>query len=164
MSRLSFLVRWLMSELQRNTDGVGVGQGTYTPPELREVDELPDQAIAAAFRDVAARNYSTCYASLFRAHVIEKARQLAAGVPVVDPTRPPLSVLHGAIVDALMHHSMCHTVEDEENALTLVDMLTPRGDEDITRGKEEIERLADAIFDAVEPFAHGVVLPDGAKR
>lgn len=53
-------------------------RGTYTHGELRELAELPDAALAAAFRDVAARDYSKCWASLFRAHVIEKAR--AAGV------------------------------------------------------------------------------------
>lgn len=51
----------------------------YTQAELNELAALPDHALAAAFRDVAARDYSKCYASLFRAHVIEKARTLPAG-------------------------------------------------------------------------------------
>jgi hypothetical protein len=64
--------------------GVPESRGPYTPGELRELDELSDEAIAAAFRDVAARNYSTCYASLFRAHVIEKARTFGVKTSLDD--------------------------------------------------------------------------------
>jgi hypothetical protein len=54
--------------------------GTYTALELGEIAALPDHALAAAFRDVAARNYDRAYASLFRAHVLEKARSLASPI------------------------------------------------------------------------------------
>ncbi len=52
--------------------------GAYSLLELRELAEIPDAALAAAFRDMASRDYSKCWASLFRAHVIEKARASAA--------------------------------------------------------------------------------------
>jgi hypothetical protein len=55
-----------------------------TPAERQELGAISDAALAAAFRDVAARNYDTAYASLFRAHVIEKARALAAAASPVS--------------------------------------------------------------------------------
>lgn len=60
--------------------------GTYTRGELDELAALPDAALASAFRAVAACNYDKCYASLFRAHVIEKARTLNVyAAPVEQP-------------------------------------------------------------------------------
>lgn len=64
------------------------------------------------------------------------------------------SRLHAAIVVALESHHMHHTGEDENNTLPLVDMLTPRGDTDIARGKEELDLLADSIWNDMD----GVVL------
>lgn len=47
----------------------------HTDAEKAQLDGFDDRALAAAFRDVAMRNYENppAYASLFRAHVIEKA-------------------------------------------------------------------------------------------
>lgn len=52
--------------------------GSFTNLERDELAKLPDSVLAEAFRDIAARNYSAAYASLFRAHVIETARRIIA--------------------------------------------------------------------------------------
>lgn len=46
--------------------------------QRQELEALSDAAIAAAFRDIASRNYNGAPATLFRAHVIEKARKFNA--------------------------------------------------------------------------------------
>lgn len=57
----------------------------FTGLQREELAALPDAAIAAGFRDIAGRNYREAYASLFRAHVIEKARKVAASPQEAQP-------------------------------------------------------------------------------
>lgn len=57
--------------------------GLFTKAERDEVAALPDAAIAAAFRDLCGRDYSKAFATLFRAHLIERARR--EPVPEAQP-------------------------------------------------------------------------------
>ena len=58
--------------------------------QREELAALPDAAIAAGFRDIAGRRYSTAPATLFRAHVIEKARKAALAQPGDDTSYCPV--------------------------------------------------------------------------
>jgi len=46
-------------------------------------------------------------------------------------------------------HTMKHCVDDDDNAFPLLDLLTPRKDKNITRGKEEIENIVTGIYYAL---------------
>jgi len=54
------------------------------------------------------------------------------------------------VLDILNSYRCQYTVDTVfENGMDLVDLLTPPGDKDITRGKQELELLADAIASAL---------------
>ena len=80
--------------------------GNYTDAEKAKIANLDDRAIAAGFRDIALRNYDKppAYASLFRAHVIEKALQWippavapasAVGCPSMDQVVAIVKTIEG---------------------------------------------------------------------
>ena len=52
--------------------------------QRQELEALSDAAIAASFRDIARRNYNDASATLFRTHVIEKARKFNTDQVLVE--------------------------------------------------------------------------------
>lgn len=67
-----------------------------------------------------------------------------------------------AIESVLMSARLQHTRElgDEDNGLPLLDALTPEDDDNISRGRYEINLLVDSILDAVSPYLHPQPAPD----
>lgn len=57
------------------------------------------------------------------------------------------------IANVLRGHRLLHTIDevDEADGLALVDALTPKNDQTITRGNEEIDALTDALAEALFP-------------
>jgi hypothetical protein len=66
-------------------------------------------------------------------------------------TAPPLAAVYGAIEAALNTYHMRYTKEapDLEHGLPLVDRLTPDVDNDVTRGREELDDLIDHVCGSV---------------
>lgn len=59
--------------------------------------------------------------------------------------------VRNTIYEALLEFQCRHTVQDDEglDGMPLLDMLTPKGDKDVGRGFEELNKLADHIADAL---------------
>ena len=92
---------------------------------------------------------------LSMACVAESRLALAVKVPKEetlppDPLPAPLgqTLLTGgdAILDALNSYRCKNTVDSEGNGMALLDVLSPVGDRVITRGREEVESLADYLY------------------
>lgn len=54
-----------------------------------------------------------------------------------------------AIKEVLLHHRMSHTVDDDGDALPLIDMLCQPGSNDTSTGRDEITFLVDSIYNEV---------------
>lgn len=51
--------------------------------------------------------------------------------------------------EIISSHTLKYTVDSDGDGLSMVDMLTPEGDESVTRGIEEIDLLVDNILSEV---------------
>lgn len=100
----------------------------------------------------------------FAASVWREAMYAASVAPSQAPSSKALSAdLHAAIMGALEHHHMQFTHSSEDEHMPLADMLTPDGDDTVKRGLQEIELLADAVFNEVEPLLLSVAPVTGME-
>lgn len=73
---------------------------------------------------------------------------LAATPSPAEQTKPAVRAekLYDAIKEVLLHHRLSYTEGEDAEAFPLVDMLCPPGSRDISKGRDEITLICDAIY------------------
>ena len=73
---------------------------------------------------------------------------LAATPSPAEQPKPAVRAekLYDAIKEVLLHHRLSYTEGEDAEAFPLVDMLCPPGSRDISKGRDEITLICDAIY------------------
>ena len=73
---------------------------------------------------------------------------LSATPSPAEPPKPAVRAekLYDAIKEVLLHHRLSYTEGEDAEAFPLVDMLCPPGSRDISKGRDEITLICDAIY------------------
>lgn len=137
----------------RNRERDGLPGNKFSPTQKQIADELAD---VLTYLDLLAEVLGV---DLGRA-AVEKFNEVSERVGFSDriaiiatpsPAEQPKPAvraekLYDAIKEVLLHHRLSYTEGEDAEAFPLVDMLCPPGSRDISKGRDEITLICDAIY------------------